>query len=246
MAPAAPSGIERRRSVREKLVAPAVLQPSSGDASVDRGVQVQDLSLGGVGFVATEKFDPGEVYRITLGKGPLLLNARVRIISCNKTCAPDVPVRREFVLSPVQNAERTKRGGNPGTAGYSPSLAVALSPSHHLQLKLPHPRRADAFQRQVVRLVVVAHQRRPVEQLAQPLDAVAQLDALAAVELRRSRTGSRPARRRVWSKPCVAAVEHEDAVARRASAMCRCTYAPKPLRSVVTAGTPSAMHSIGV
>lgn len=85
LAPAAPSGIERRRSVREKLVAPAVLQPSSGDSSIDRGVQVQDLSLGGVGFVATEKFDPGEVYRITLGKGPLLLNARIRIISCNKT-----------------------------------------------------------------------------------------------------------------------------------------------------------------
>jgi hypothetical protein len=84
-AAAGPSGIERRRSVREKLVAPAVLQPSSGDASVDRGVQVQDLSLGGVGFVASEKFDPGEVYRITLGKGPLLLNARVRIVSCNKT-----------------------------------------------------------------------------------------------------------------------------------------------------------------
>ena len=84
-APAAPQGIERRRSVREKLVAPAVLQPASGDASVDRGVQVQDLSLGGVGFVASEKFDAGEVYRITLGKGPLLLNARVRIISCNKT-----------------------------------------------------------------------------------------------------------------------------------------------------------------
>jgi hypothetical protein len=82
---AAPSGIERRRSPREKMVAPAVLQPSSGDASVDRGVQVQDLSLGGVGFVATEKFDAGEVYRITLGKGPLLLNARVRIVSCNKT-----------------------------------------------------------------------------------------------------------------------------------------------------------------
>jgi hypothetical protein len=81
----APSGIERRRTPREKLVAPAVLQPASGDASVDRGVQVQDLSLGGVGFVASEKFDPGEIYRITLGKGPLLLNARVKIISCNKT-----------------------------------------------------------------------------------------------------------------------------------------------------------------
>ena len=82
---AAPSGVERRRSPRERLAAPAVLQPSSGDSTVDRGVQVQDLSLGGVGFVAAEKFDPGEIYRITLGKGPLLLNARVKIISCNKT-----------------------------------------------------------------------------------------------------------------------------------------------------------------
>ena len=82
---ASPSGIERRRTPRERLVAPAVLQPASGDASVDRGVQVQDLSLGGVGFVASEKFDAGEVYRITLGKGPLLLNARVKIVSCNKT-----------------------------------------------------------------------------------------------------------------------------------------------------------------
>jgi hypothetical protein len=80
-----PAGIERRRSPREQLVAPAVLQPPSGDASCDRGVQVQDLSLGGVGFRATEQFTPGEIYRITLGKGPLLLNARVRIISCNKT-----------------------------------------------------------------------------------------------------------------------------------------------------------------
>ena len=48
-------------------------------------MQVQDLSLGGVSFVASEKFDAGEVYRITLGKGPLLLNARVKIVSCNKT-----------------------------------------------------------------------------------------------------------------------------------------------------------------
>lgn len=84
-APAPAVSVERRRSAREKLAAPAVLQPASGDSSVDRGVQVQDLSLGGVGFVATETFEVGETYRITLGKGPLLLNARVKIISCGKT-----------------------------------------------------------------------------------------------------------------------------------------------------------------
>jgi hypothetical protein len=80
------SPVERRRSPREKHIAPAVLQPPSGDASAEaaHGVTVQDLSLGGVGFRATEKFAPGETYRITLGKGPLLLNARVRIISCRQ------------------------------------------------------------------------------------------------------------------------------------------------------------------
>src|SRR5688572_14195830 len=60
------SAVERRRSPREKCVAPAVLQPPSGDASAEasHGVTVQDLSLGGVGFRASEKFAPGETYRI--------------------------------------------------------------------------------------------------------------------------------------------------------------------------------------
>jgi len=83
---ASASAVERRRSPREQHIAPAVLQPPSGDASAEaaHGVTVQDLSLGGVGFRAAEKFAPGETYRITLGKGPLLLNARVRIISCRQ------------------------------------------------------------------------------------------------------------------------------------------------------------------
>jgi hypothetical protein len=91
-------GVERRRSVREKHVAPAVLQPPSGDASVEaaHGVTVQDLSLGGVGFRATDKFAPGETYRITLGKGPLLLNARVKIISCRQVGHRQYHVGAEF------------------------------------------------------------------------------------------------------------------------------------------------------
>ena len=91
-------GVERRRSVREKLVAPAVLQPPSGDASAEaaHGVTVQDLSLGGVGFRATEKFAPGETYRITLGKGPMLLNARVKIVSCRQVGHRQYHVGAEF------------------------------------------------------------------------------------------------------------------------------------------------------
>ena len=90
--------VERRRSPREKHIAPAVLQPPSGDASAEasHGVTVQDLSLGGVGFRATEKFAPGETYRITLGKGPLLLNARIRIISCRLVAHRTYHVGAEF------------------------------------------------------------------------------------------------------------------------------------------------------
>ena len=91
-------GVERRRSPREKHIAPAVLQPPSGDATPEasHGVTVQDLSLGGVGFRAAEKFAPGETYRITLGKGPLLLNARVKIISCRQVGHRQYHVGAEF------------------------------------------------------------------------------------------------------------------------------------------------------
>jgi hypothetical protein len=97
-APLPDKGVERRRSVREKVVAPAVLQPPSGDASIEaaHGVTVQDLSLGGVGFRAAEKFAPGETYRITLGKGPLLLNARVKIVSCRQVGHRQYHVGAEF------------------------------------------------------------------------------------------------------------------------------------------------------
>jgi hypothetical protein len=60
-------------------------------------VQVQDLSLGGVGFRSSEKFDVGETYRITLGKGPLFLNARVRIVNCRQVAYRLYHVGAEFI-----------------------------------------------------------------------------------------------------------------------------------------------------
>ena len=73
---------ERRRSARNPHITTATLQPASGDASVDRPVLVCDLSLGGVGLRATHAFKVGSVFRISLGTGPLFLNARIRIVSC--------------------------------------------------------------------------------------------------------------------------------------------------------------------
>ena len=80
--PLSPTGVERRRSHREPQMTVATLQPVNGDASVDRQVLVCNLSLGGVGFRSAGRFLPGESYRITLGSGPLFLNARLRIVSC--------------------------------------------------------------------------------------------------------------------------------------------------------------------
>jgi hypothetical protein len=80
--PLSPTGIERRRSHREPQITVATLQPVNGDASVDRQVLVCNLSLGGVGFRSAIRFLAGEMYRITLGTGPLVLNARLRIVSC--------------------------------------------------------------------------------------------------------------------------------------------------------------------
>jgi hypothetical protein len=77
-----PTGVERRRSHREPQMTVATLQPVNGDASVDRQVHVCNLSLGGVGFRSAQRFLPGEMYRITVGTGPLFLNARLRVVSC--------------------------------------------------------------------------------------------------------------------------------------------------------------------
>ena len=80
--PVLPAGIERRRSNREPQMTVATLQPVNGDASVDRQVLVCNLSLGGVGFRSAHRFLPQEMYRITVGTGPLFLNARLRIVTC--------------------------------------------------------------------------------------------------------------------------------------------------------------------
>lgn len=63
---------------------PGTLQPASGSADLDDRVVVCNLSLGGVGLVCDHGYRLGTQWRITLGNGPLLLNARVRVVSCRR------------------------------------------------------------------------------------------------------------------------------------------------------------------
>ena len=76
------TGPDRRRSSREPHYVPATLQPPSGNAEVDEAVLVCNLSLGGVGLLCDHRYRTGTVWRITLGKGPLFLNAKIRVVSC--------------------------------------------------------------------------------------------------------------------------------------------------------------------
>jgi len=82
--PATPpyKGPDRRRTLREAHFVRGTLQPASGNADLDEQVVVCNLSLGGVGLVCDHRYRCGTMWRITLGNGPLLLNAKVRVISC--------------------------------------------------------------------------------------------------------------------------------------------------------------------
>ena len=76
------TGPDRRRTPRDPHYVNATLQPASGNAEVDESVLVCNLSLGGVGLICDHRYRTGAVWRITLGQGPLLLNAKVRVVSC--------------------------------------------------------------------------------------------------------------------------------------------------------------------
>ena len=44
------------------------------------GVQVVDVSLSGVGFRSSERFEKGSVHEVVIGNGPMFLEARVCVM----------------------------------------------------------------------------------------------------------------------------------------------------------------------
>lgn len=75
-------GPDRRRSIRNPHFVPATLQPATGNADVDEPALVCNLSLGGVGLVCDHRYRAGTIFRITLGNGPLFLNAKIKVVNC--------------------------------------------------------------------------------------------------------------------------------------------------------------------
>ncbi|MGA2584310.1 MAG: PilZ domain-containing protein [Tepidisphaeraceae bacterium] len=75
---------DRRRSQREALAASAWVSAEPGSRGKSRQVTVLDLSLHGVGFSSSDKFDAGSIHWIVLGTGGLRASSRLRVISCRQ------------------------------------------------------------------------------------------------------------------------------------------------------------------
>ncbi len=87
---------DRRRSEREPHPVTATLQPANGNTDAEDTVAVRDLSLGGVGLACDRRYAAGTVWRITFGNGPMLLNAKIRVVSCRKRSDKRYDVGCEF------------------------------------------------------------------------------------------------------------------------------------------------------
>lgn len=80
--PATYTGPDRRQNPRHAHFVSATLQPADGNTDLNEQVLVCNLSLGGTGLLCDRRYAVESVWRITMGNGPLFLNAKVQIRSC--------------------------------------------------------------------------------------------------------------------------------------------------------------------
>ncbi|HEY7087745.1 MAG TPA: PilZ domain-containing protein [Tepidisphaeraceae bacterium] len=80
---------DRRRRSRLPGATPGwvILESDAAKAELPWEVRVTDVSRNGVGFESCEELASGQVCRIRIGRGPLDLARRIRVIRCN----PDQP-----------------------------------------------------------------------------------------------------------------------------------------------------------
>jgi hypothetical protein len=74
---------DRRRRPRLASTTLGWVMPDDSPNAEPWEVRVHDVSRQGVGFESAEKFDIGQVLRIRIGRGPIELAKRIRIVRCN-------------------------------------------------------------------------------------------------------------------------------------------------------------------
>jgi hypothetical protein len=75
---------DRRRRPRLPGTTPGWVMPDGSHVCEPWEVRVNDVSRQGVGFESAEEFQTGQIIRIRIGRGPLELARRVRIVRCNR------------------------------------------------------------------------------------------------------------------------------------------------------------------
>lgn len=88
---------DRRRRRRLAGVTPGWVMPDQQRPRVTGEVLVQDVSKNGVRFDSTQKFDSGHVVRIRIGRGPIELAKRARVVRCIPSADGKYAVGAEFV-----------------------------------------------------------------------------------------------------------------------------------------------------
>jgi hypothetical protein len=97
-----PPIVERRRRSRVHSTTQGWLIPDTGDPLEPWEVRVNDISRIGVGFETTEKMTRGALCRIRIGRGPMRLARRIRVVTCRPGPDGHYVVGSEFVAQNPQ------------------------------------------------------------------------------------------------------------------------------------------------
>lgn len=88
---------ERRRRSRLNSDTQGWVMPDANKSGDPWEVRVQTVSRLGVGFESSEKLQDGEVVRIRIGRGPIELAKRMRVVRCNPGQDGSFEIGGEFV-----------------------------------------------------------------------------------------------------------------------------------------------------
>jgi hypothetical protein len=88
---------DRRRRSRLRGSTPGWLLPDSGDMTDPWEIRIHDVSRHGVGFESSEKLQDGDIVRVRIGRGPLELAKRIRVVRCNPGQGGTFKIGGEFV-----------------------------------------------------------------------------------------------------------------------------------------------------
>lgn len=66
-------------------------------------VRITDISRNGVGFESTQRLQTGEMFRVRIGRGPMRLARRIRIVNCRAGSNGHYAIGAQFIATEQNN-----------------------------------------------------------------------------------------------------------------------------------------------